>query len=685
MAKNFPAFVKETKSDLTRLDEVAPTTQEDENARQTHNLLEWQKSFDSVKTPAQKDILLNELKTNAGVDFPHNAKSLVNTGDDTGMTFHILGRGKDEAPAEPDGMTFHILGRRSPSNEADAAPQPPMFKQGEVSENPSGAVTGRAQVPPTRNDIRGSGSPDQGAAFRLGTETGGSFLGGSLGALAGGATGTLIRPGVGTSTGAAVGLRAGETAGAFLGSLVGEAFDPTPHPLEEAAKTAGITLGTGLLSEGGGSIFRKLIGKPHEGGQALLGLMQAKGQVPLPGAVLESEFVRNAQSFGSAAFGTSELLKNAQARMEGVTSQAVREYVSGFQRYHDSAKNLFADIDTALSTPLPTQTTAMVGNSLSGAASTPVTAPGARFFLKGDERARDAVLDVAQNWVNRSGRADAMPTGLQKMYQWSKDNVVPKFTFEETQQVYDALYNKARALDRAAKNQDVTEIAGTNTAAYVREQAKRVKNAFDDQLDNAINSKMIDPDTKAKLVAARANWGMWVQGQELERMVASATKDIEGNGPVKGSKLLNEMDKLAKDDAKIGGKPTLDKGVRENLRRYALAAQAVETSGKQGAFSLVGRIGQMAGIGGMMAGGTVAGGAGGLAFIGPHILAATFANQKASALLIRGLRVEPGTAAALRISRELFSVWEKEGLVGPNYDEGPQEPVGGHPSKAVPE
>lgn len=664
-------------TNLETLDEPATTTPADEAARQERNLKEWQLSFEQSNSPEQRQILLDERKNNPQ-DFPPEVRNAKPTYD--GMQFHILGRTTDSATekqskpgATGPGMNFHVLkptpGERIQPPEGEYGFEAPLTAPGERAYTPAGAVTGRTMVPPPRNDIRGPGSPDQAAFGRTALETGGSFLGGSVGAVVGGAGGTLLRPGPGTGMGVTVGTRIGEGVGAGLGSLLSETFDPTPHPIDEALKTAGVVTGTGFLASGVTGGLRTLIGKPHEAGQALINVMQARGQIPLPGAVLESEFIRNAQSFGSAAFGTNELLKKAQANMEGITSEAVQNYVSGFQRYHDSAKNLFSEIDQSLSRPtVPTQ----VGvQAQSGAVN--VTAPGARLFLKADERARDAMLDVAQNWVNRTGRVDAMPTGLQKMYVWAQQGgPAPKMTFEETQQVYDALYNKARALDFAAKNRDVSELGGTNTAAYVREQAKRVKNAFDEQLDAAISSKAVDPNTKVKLVAARRNWNLWTQGQEMERMVAAATKDIEGVSTVKGSKLLNEIDKLSREDAKIGGAPTLEKTQVDSLRRYALAARAAEDSGKQGAFVLAGRAGQLIGLGGALTGG-FGSGASGFLLVAPHVIAASFSNPKISSMLIRGLRMEPGSAAAWRLGRELLSVWEKEGLIGPEYNEGPQE------------
>lgn len=636
--------------------------------RQLRNLREWQIAYGDAKSDGARQILREELQRGKGIDFPGDPKEE--------MQFSILSA-PGATPPEQTGMQFAILGAGPNKHMPPAAPA--TFDPGvrtpdeKLAETPSGAVTGRVPSKPINYPVRGPGSPDNAAMGRFLVEGGASAAGGIAGGVAGG---LLTRTPVGTTAG----IRAGETGGAFLGSLLSETFDPTPHPITEAAKAAGIVLGTGLVVDAGAGVFKRLIGKPHEGGQELLRLMEAEGKVPLPGAVLESEFIRNTQSFGSAAFGTSELLKKAQMEMEGVTSTAVKNYVSGFQRYHDSAKNLFAEVDRALATPLPTQATAVTGNALTGSAAQQMTAPGARFFLKGDEKARDAILDVARNWVNRTGRADAMPSGLQKMHAWAEaGGPAPKFTFEETQQVYDALFNKARILDQAAKNKDVSEVAGTNTAAYIREQAMRVKKAFDDQLDAAINSKAIDPETKGKLAAARANWQQWVMGQEVERIVSASTHDVAGNGIVSGKKLLNELDKLAKLDRQVSGRDyvTLSKEITNNVRRYALAAEAVEKSGKQGAYALAGRAGQLIGVMGALGAatggiGAVAGGILSFPLLAPHVVAYTFANPHAASLLIRGLKVEPGTAAAGRIGRELFALWEKENLIG--RDENPDLP-----------
>lgn len=646
---------------------------EDDTERQSRNLRELLLVFNNrAVDPRARAHLLEELRKGDGIDFPAGSyQRIAGRGASDNMNapemeFSVLGKKDAAAAPKGDEMKFSILGRQPATEETVEEPEG-VALPGERAYTPEGAVTGRSQVPFPRYDVRGPGSPDTSKALRLGVETGATFLGGSaLGALGTAAGGPAL---------GAAGLRTGEAAGAFAGSLLSEPFDPSERPFREAAKAAGITLGTGLIATGATGLFRKLIGKPSEGGRALIDIMAADGKVPLPGAVLESEFIKNAQSFGSAAFGTNKLLKDALQQAEDVTSKAVRDYVSGFQRYHDSSKQLFALVDQKLVTPLPQQTTGTVGSSLAGSASIPMQTSGPNWLLKGDERARDAMMDVVNNWVNRTGRVDAMPTGLQKMYLWAQQPGMntPRFTFEETQQVYEALFNKARALDFAARKGDVTEIAGTNTAAYIREQAIRVKNAFDDQIDAAIASKQIDPDTKILLQSARANWDLWVQGKELERMITASTKDIAGTGTIKGSKLLNELDKVQRLDQQVTGgtRATLNKTTTENIRRYALAAEAVEKSGKAGAFVLAGRVGQLAALTGVGFG-LASGGQGAAIFLAPHVLAWSFSNPHVASLLIRGLRVKPGTAAAARITRELASLWEKEQLMTTEDDKVPQ-------------
>jgi hypothetical protein len=316
----------------------------------------------------------------------------------------------------------------------------------------------------------------------------------------------------------------------------------------------------------------------------------------------------------------------------------------------------------------------MVGNALSGTASQAVSAPGSRFWLKGDENVRDALKDVLNLAVAKSGRVDSMPSGLQKMYSWIKNpsGPAPTFTFGETQQVYDALYNKADALAYQARNKTTDEIIPTSTIEYVRDQAKRVYNAYNQQVDAAIASKAIPPEVKVKLAAARQLWGQWVQGQEINRLMLNSTKDITGEGNILGSKLMNELDKLARNDAKVGGRPTLDKATAEGVRRYAIALNAVEESGKAGAFAMAGRRGQLVGMTGLIAAplaGTLIPGAGApiaaasvLSFLTPHAIAWGFSYPPVANLMIRGLKVEPGTAAAFRIGRELLALYYQNGF-----------------------
>lgn len=517
----------------------------------------------------------------------------------------------------------------SPTPEPDRGPA--LAGPGEFSVTPGGAVTGRTQVPAPRRSMEPEAPPPvSGAVQRLGIETGGAFLGGSAGARVGGP----------------VGMRVGEAAGATLGSLFAETVDPTERPLETAGVTGSVTFLTGTGASLAAGIGRKLAGKPHEAGQALADIMARKGLVPPPGAVLESDFIRNAEAIGSSAFGTSELLKKARTEAADVTADAVRNYVSGFQRYHEASRLAFREVDDALGT------SQFVGQGVASAGR-----PG--LWFKGWDRVRDALTDVAEASARLRGTDAALDTHLQKILKWKQDGgPAPLFTFEETQKIYSSLYDKARSVElRAARGEAVDKA----DHEYVRGLADQVRKAFDEQIDFVVRDRRVPVDTKDKLLLARASWSHWLEGKEIETMVLKATKDAVGEGPITGSRLLGELSKVARREKEVGHQ-VLSPNTKENVRRYALALSAVEESGKSGAYAFIGRVGQLAGLTGAGFGLT---GPGAALFLAPHVLAWTFSNAQASALLLRGLKLEPGTAAAARVGRELVTLWEKEQLIPP--------------------
>jgi hypothetical protein len=73
-------------------------------------------------------------------------------------------------------------------------------------------------------------------------------------------------------------------------------------------------------------------------------------------------------------------------------------------------------------------------------------------------------------------------------------------------------------------------------------------------------------------------------------------------------------------------------------------------------------MGQLAGITGL---GYNMGGPAAVLFLAPHGIAWLFSNNTARSLLMRGLRMEPGSAAAVRAGRQLVTLAVSEGIIEP--------------------
>jgi hypothetical protein len=595
-------------SDLTRLDPLEGRAQNLNPA----SIADLRKEIGKLKEgDPRRDLLLTELQ--------HVLADAKAVGQPAGDPDDFADLGVNDPAANDDFSDLGVKPKAAPAPPA-AAPAP-AFDQGvrapgEFAETPAGAVAGRTARPAPRGDVRGPGALESGPGARLALETGGAFAGGTLGATFG-----------------PVGMRTGEALGATAGAVLAESVDPTTKPVETAFVAGSTTFLTGVGGTIAAGIGRKLIGKPHEAGQALANIMQRSGKVPPPGAVLESDFIRNAEAIGSAAFGTSELLKKVRAEAADITADATRNYVSGFQRFAEAARLAFADVDKAL--------------------------PNAGLRFKGDPAVRDALADVADASARVRGDPSALDTHLRKIHDWAQGGPAPTFSFEETQKIYGSLYDKARSIElRAARGETVDKA----DHEFIRKQADRVKKAFDAQIDFVVKDGRVPADTKDKLLLARASWNHWLEGKELESMVLKATKDAAGEGPITGSRLSAELDKVVRREKEVGH-IILSPNTKDGIRRYALALKAVEDSGKQGAYSFIGRIGQIAGLTGAGFGFT---GPGAVLFTAPHVLAFAFSNPQASALILRGLKLEPGSAAAARLGREFLTLLEKEQLIPPD-------------------
>lgn len=526
----------------------------------------------------------------------------------------LRGEGTPNEAREPS-MEFRFIRRSTPPVAPETIVIPaPRLAPDEISTTPGGAVTGLARPPRPRADITAPLTSSEKFTGRVALETGGAFIGGAAGERVGGLTG----------------LRLGEALGAGGGSLAAEAIDPNKRPFEEAYLTGAATFLTGVGASAGAGFLRRLVGKPSEAGEALTQILQREGRIPVPGMALESEFIQNAEAIGGAALGTSEMLKRARRDIHELTSESIRNYIDGFQRFKRSSELAFKDVDAALN--------------------------NARVVLVGDDRVRDALKGIAQEGVRVRGSADALDTHMRKIYEWADGGPTPTFNFNETQKIFDSLYDKARALDLLAAREGTA--GAKSDAKFIRELATEVKAAHDNAIDTAIRVRGLDPEIKTKLILARASWSHYLEGQQLQDMLIHATKDIVGDGPIVGRKLLSELDKL-KILQKSSKARMLSPVTEENFRRYAIALNAVEQSGKSTAFAFIGRMGQLAALTG----------AGGLTnaplFLAPHALAYTFATPETAAILMRGLKMEPGSAAAVRATRELLTILERERLIEP--------------------
>jgi hypothetical protein len=363
---------------------------------------------------------------------------------------------------------------------------------------------------------------------------------------------------------------------------------------------------------------------------------------------MESEFIRNAQSIGSSAYGTGQMLKNAVEEGAELTSDTARAYADGFTRFKLASERAFADVDN------------IIGGNLVTLKGTPDVVLGLR--------------DVAEAMAKNRGSDTMIESHLQKVLAWSRSSkggkiatATPSFTMAETQKVYGSLYDKAMALDRKAAGPNATA-NDTRDAEYTRNLAAKVKGAFDRQFDQLITLKGLPPEEKIKLQLARSAWAHWIAGQEVHSMISKSAPDLAGGGPIVGKKLLAQLDNVLKREKDTKSR-LLPPNVVDNVRKYAIALEANDKAGRATQYAFIGRNAQMIGllgIGGHLMGLPTSFGVGSaMIFTAPHILAYAFSNDTFNRWLIRGMRAKPGSAEAMRAGREMLSIMAANGWVPP--------------------
>lgn len=624
-----------------------PETPEELQARQENNLREWHLAYQAAKTPKQREVLLNELDTRRGIDFPGTARPATGF-NPVELSASDASRVEGFAPVTIPGPVFsdsvkEWAERSQPAPDLSAGTRVGRTPAIGFQDTPGGAAVS-LRMPRVAGD-----APEEtggGPAARIAAETIGSFAGGTIG----GAVGGLTR----SPAAAAIGMRAGEAGGAFLGSLFSEAFDPTTDPLQTASEAAAWTAATGAVASGTAHVFRRMIGKPTEAGKTILKIMEREGKVPPPGAVLpETSIAQSFQSIGSAeAFFGKSVKEHIQETGLAITKE-LRHYVADFYRYKKGADRLFREWDT---------TVASLGSPR-------LVAVNASHF--------DALEAAVKEWdrlgLTHTGQVDKTLLGVvrnvQELRAAGLDVKTVKLTMEEAEAARTFIYNRARAMAGSAPAEKGA-IAGQDFARAYREIAEDIGVQMDGAIDKAVKDGKISVEARGKLVAARQLWRQWKQGEAILDELAVPLKAAgRREGPLKAQRIETALVNIERMEEKFG-RPVVSSTQKAHLASLQRALKAVEESGKSSAFTLAVRTGQMASL-------TINIGQGIAQAVGMALSPAAFTflvtNPKAASLLIRGLRLDPGSAAAARVGRELMTLMAREGFAPPER-EG-EEPV----------
>lgn len=504
-------------------------------------------------------------------------------------------------------------------------------------------------------------------AGRTAVETGSSFVLGTAGAILGGRVSQPV-----------MGQRVGEAVGAGIGSLASESFHPTAEPLNTAITAFNFTLASGYLASGGAKALRWTMGHPHESGQELIDVLTKYGKAPPAGAVLDGPLAADLQSFGGSAFFFGNRIKNALEGGMDTVSKDIKGYLSTFQRYHNGAKEGYQLADDMLKNAGLTDTRFV---NVPGEVLTTLHEPLEVWAKNVDPKRFSPGLKVLMETV-RGMQATGLPR--------------PKFikmSVNEAKSIETLLHNRAREM-QIAKVNEISASGGKELGVEIYKLADTVTKHIDEAIDGKIMNYALPVQYRDIMMRSNVLWKQWTQGTEIEEMVLAASKDLTADVPKgQGLTLLNQLDNLVRRENEIGRADSiLTKQQKTNIRSYATALQTLEKSGAQGQFKLAGRQGQLVGysaVAGYFLGGGSAQGAGlgalsSMAFIftAPPALAFMFTNETANALLLRGLKMKPGTAASFRLVRELTTLLAARGWVPPETVDTLPQPY--HGSDTVP-
>lgn len=621
---------------------LSPETPAELKDRQARNLREWQVAYQEYsRLPDGKDkqrkleTLRTELVRGSGTDFPPAMNFQTLTAPPAGPDL-AAGREVKAAP-----LQFGILKPAAPRPEEPVAPGTEIGRAPPIgfAETPAGAVTGlrMPRAADARPESPGINPAEAGRTLlEVGGATAGSVLGGQVGRSAGVPN---------------VGMRAGEAVGAAAGSLVSEIFDPTSHPGTTAMEAGASTLATGTAASAGTAALRRMLGNPTEAGQRLVKIAEQRGEVPLPGAVLEpGGLAEKIQAVGQADVLTGQRIAEKMRQSGQFATEDVGRYINDYLRTKAVAKKAFEKWDI--------ESQAAFGNNR---------------VVYLPPTSLNVIEPVLKAWESRGFGHQFDPTLLQAAKAMREQidaaassggrPVAIKLSMSEAEAVRSMLYENARFRAGAAST-GLSEIGDESLARAYRKEAEVVGDHIDNAITQGVKDKRLPLSARADLQGARDLWKQWRQGEVLLDEILPKIESAQRAGTsLTAGELFSSLDRISKMGEKIG-KPLISGTQQSYLAGMARAMQAAEDSGKQKMFSWIVRGGQL----GLVTGGSIAGGPAGLLAgtalaMTPALFNFITTNPAAAKLIIRGMRVEPGTALAARTSRELVTLLAHNGFI----------------------
>lgn len=465
----------------------------------------------------------------------------------------------------------------------------------------------------------------------------GLTIGGGLG---GAALGTMVAPGLGTMVGGA--------AGAAAGSGLAETFDPSEHPIREAAIEAGTSAVGMKVAKTLGNILSP--GAVREGGEELAGVMASRGlRPPVPMQYFDSKTVELMGTVGRASFIGAGSLDDAMQLGVKATRESAAEYAEQVQRSLITGSQMMNDVANQ------------------------ATQQG----LKVDIRAVDNALRALAG--KSPGNAE-----LQNLSRLVSNIPGKSIPFNVTAE--EAIARQAAATAASQQGRQVQPIlnGAQDISSRLRKAARETSNDNEARL-LGIAQKYLDDAMEASLKkgtpglneawrAGKATYREGIQGKEIGDILNKSIISGGEAGEIGGKALMNQL----KPNALKNLKTPLEPAQIQNLQRLARALEAAEgpnsraltfvSNGIQisGVIRGMQGLAGAAGIGAAAAGSVATGGSAALIALTPAALAKVLASESTMKLMLALTRLPPGSAAAGRATTLLLAQLARERILTPD-------------------